>query len=61
MAIEVLMAGINSPSTAFGELNVAENRAFIQAAPQLNFVVQARVTGGASSNITASLVWYEDL
>ena len=38
MAIEVLMAGINSPSTAFGELNVAENRAFIQAAPLYNLV-----------------------
>lgn len=33
----------------------------IQVPPSLNFIIQARRTGGASGDVTATLTWYEDL
>lgn len=44
-----------------GNITIDLTKLQIRLPPTLNFVIQARVTGGASSPVTAALVWYEDL
>ena len=44
-----------------GNIEVNLNDKQIRIPPTLNLVIQAKVTGGADSPVSASLIWYEDL
>lgn len=54
----LLLAGTLAPGETL-KLNLTELR--IRAPPTIHLVLQARVTGGADSDVTGSLVWIEDL
>lgn len=54
----LLLAGSIAPGETLN-LNLTELR--IRSPPTLQLVIQARITGGASSSVTGSLVWIEDL
>ena len=45
-----------------GQSNIVNLKDFeIRLPPSINFIIQAKVRGGAASAVSASLVWYEDL
>ena len=54
LLVSIVLAGGNSAEIDFTKLG-------IRVPPTLNITISARVTGGASSDVTASLVWVEDI